>query len=93
MSGVMMKVLQIQNEVLTRQVETLGPENERVRNLLTEFDKRHDADQAEIERLRDAFTWSLRHTSGKELRRMVGDLHDTSDLDEFVRAIERAKSR
>ncbi|MBB05868.1 MAG: hypothetical protein CML03_10170 [Pseudooceanicola sp.] len=52
MSDVMMKVLQLQNESLTRQVETLGPENERVRNLLTEFNKRHDADQAEIERLR-----------------------------------------
>ena len=56
MSEVMMKVLQIQNESLTRQVETLGPENERVRNLLTEFDRRHDADQAEIERLRDAIS-------------------------------------
>ncbi len=48
---------------------------------------------AEIKRLRDAFTWSLRHTSGKELRRMVGDLQDTSDLDEFIDAIERAQSK
>lgn len=52
MSEVMMGVLQKQVESLTRQVETLGPENERVRNLLTEFDKRHDADQAEIWRLK-----------------------------------------
>ena len=53
MSDVMMKALQQQNESLTRQVEQLGPENVRVRNLLTEFDQRHDQDQAEIERLRD----------------------------------------
>jgi hypothetical protein len=46
----------------------------------------------EIEMLRDAFTWSLRHTSGKELRRMVGDLSDTSDLDEYLRAIKRARA-
>lgn len=51
MSDVMMKALQIQNESLTRQVEQLGPENERVRKLLTEFDRRHDIAQAEIERL------------------------------------------
>lgn len=54
MSDVMMKALQLQNESLTRQVEQLGPENERVRKLLTEFDRRHDRDQAEIARLREA---------------------------------------
>lgn len=48
-----MAALQIKVESLTRQVETLGPENERVRKLLTEFDIRHDQDQAEIGRLRD----------------------------------------
>ncbi|WP_417724606.1 cell division protein ZapB [Salipiger sp.] len=48
MSDVMMKALQMQNESLTRQVEQLGPENERVRRILTEFDARHDADQARI---------------------------------------------
>jgi len=47
-----MGVLQRQVESLTRQFEKLGPENERVRKLLTEFDQRHAADQAEIERLR-----------------------------------------
>jgi hypothetical protein len=52
MSEVMMGVLQRQVESLTRQVEQLGPENERVRKLLTEFDERHDRDQAEIARLR-----------------------------------------
>lgn len=51
MSDVMMKALQIQVESLTRQVESLGPENERVRKLLTEFDQRHDADQARIAEL------------------------------------------
>jgi hypothetical protein len=48
MSDVMIGVLQRQVESLTRQVEKLGPENERVRNLLTEFDQRHDADAARI---------------------------------------------
>lgn len=48
------------------------------------------AQPAEIERLKEAFTWSLRHTSGKELRRMVGDLSDTSNLDEFICATARA---
>lgn len=52
MSDVMMGVLQRQIESLTRQVEQLGPENERVRRLLTEFDKRHDEDSAEISELR-----------------------------------------
>ncbi len=52
MSDVMMGVLQRQVESLTRQIEELGPENERVRNLLTEFDKRHNEDQAEIWRLK-----------------------------------------
>lgn len=52
MSEVMMGVLQRQVESLTRQVEQLIPENERVRKLLTEFDLRHDADQAEIARLK-----------------------------------------
>lgn len=47
-----MRVLQQQIESLTSQVEQLGPENERVRKLLTEFDQRHDRDQAEIDRLR-----------------------------------------
>lgn len=51
MSEVMLGVLQRQVESLTRQVEVLGPENERVRKLLTEFDRRHDLDRAEIERL------------------------------------------
>jgi FtsZ-binding cell division protein ZapB len=44
----MMRALQLQVESLKRQVEKLGPENERVRNLLTEFDQRHDADQNRI---------------------------------------------
>lgn len=48
--------------------------------------------QEENERLREDLTWLLRHTSGKELRRMVGELSDTSNLDEFIRAIERARS-
>lgn len=52
MSEVMIGVLQRQVESLTRQVEQLGPENERVRKLLTEFDKRHNADQCEIARLK-----------------------------------------
>jgi hypothetical protein len=47
----------------------------------------------EIERLRADLSWLLRHTSGKELRRMVGELSDTSNLDEFISAIERARSR
>jgi len=57
MSDAMMGVLQRQVESLTRQVEELGPENERVRNLLTEFDQRHDRDAARIaalERVRRA---------------------------------------
>lgn len=53
MSDVLMSALQLKVKSLTRQVETLAPENERVRNLLTEFDIRHDQDQAEISRLRD----------------------------------------
>ena len=48
MSDVMMKALQLQVESLMRQVSQLGPENERVRKLLTEFDQRHDADKARI---------------------------------------------
>lgn len=51
MSDVMMAVLQGQVESLTRQVKQLAPENERVRKLLTEFDRRHDQDQARIEAL------------------------------------------
>ena len=51
MSDVMMKALQLQIESLARQVEQLAPENERVRKLLTEFDKRHDRDGARIEQL------------------------------------------
>lgn len=52
MSVVMMDALKVQVASLTRQVETLAPENERVRKLLTEFDVRHDKDKAEIDRLR-----------------------------------------
>lgn len=52
MSDVMMRALQMQVESLTRQVEALAPENERVRKLLTEFDARHDEDQAKIWRLK-----------------------------------------
>lgn len=48
MSDVMMKALQVQVESLTRQVKSLSKENERVRKLLTEFDERHDRDQARI---------------------------------------------
>ena len=49
MSDVMKGFLPSQVESLTRQVEKLGPENEQVRNLLTEFDLRHQRDQATIE--------------------------------------------
>lgn len=48
MSDVMMKALQIQVESLTRQVEQLAPENERVRQLLTDFTERHMSDEARI---------------------------------------------
>lgn len=48
--------------------------------------------QTENERLRAGLAWLLHHTSGKELRRMVGELSDTSNLDEFISAIERARS-
>ena len=54
MSDVMMKALQLQVESLTRQVSQLGPENERVRKLLTEFDQRHGADQDRISALEAA---------------------------------------
>jgi septal ring factor EnvC (AmiA/AmiB activator) len=50
MSDVMMAALQAQVESLTRQVKQLGPENQRVRKLLTEFAARHDADKNRIER-------------------------------------------
>ncbi len=46
----------------------------------------------EIDRLRGLLHWLLLHTSGSELRRMVGELSDTSSLNEFIAAIERAKS-
>jgi hypothetical protein len=46
--------------------------------------------QAELTKLRGALEWSLRHTRGSELLRMVGDLQDTSDVDEYLGAIERA---
>ena len=52
MSVVMMEALKVHVASLTRQVESLAPENERVRKLLTEFDRRHDADQQEIARCR-----------------------------------------
>lgn len=45
---------------------------------------------AEIAHLRAVMLWQLRHISGKELRSMVGDLSDTSDLDEYIAATERA---
>jgi len=58
MSVVMMSVLQVQVESLTRQLEQvtranaeLTTENERVRKLLDEFALRHDRDQAQIEQL------------------------------------------
>ena len=58
MSVVMMSVLQVQVETLTRQLEQvtranaeLTTENERVRKLLDEFALRHDRDQAQIEQL------------------------------------------
>lgn len=63
----MMKALQIQVESLTRQVDTLGPENERVRKLLTEFDQRHDADQARLRELEDEFA-ALREASGVRVK-------------------------
>ena len=47
----------------------------------------------EINRLRDHFRWVLRNTSGRELRLMVGPLEDTSDLDEFIRAIEATRAK
>lgn len=65
MSEVMMKVLQQQVESLTRQVEQLGPENERVRKLLTEFDERHNRDQARVEAL---------EAENARLRNAVSDL-------------------
>jgi hypothetical protein len=67
MSDVMMKALQIQVESLTRQVESLGPENERVRKLLTEFDQRHDADQARIREL-EAELAALREARGVRVK-------------------------
>ena len=58
MSVVMMSVLQVQVESLTRQLEQvtranaeLTTENERVRKLLDEFALRHDRDRAQIEQL------------------------------------------
>jgi type I site-specific restriction endonuclease len=53
LSVVMMTVLEQQVASLTRQIEKLGPENEQVRALLTEFDHRHDRDQVKIEKLKD----------------------------------------
>lgn len=40
-----------QIELLAERNVELTEENERVRNLLTEFDRRHDADQARIAEL------------------------------------------
>jgi hypothetical protein len=53
-SDVLMTALQMKIESLTRQVETLAPENRRVRKLLTEFDQRHDTDKARIGSLETA---------------------------------------
>ncbi|MDE4274722.1 hypothetical protein PXK58_09075 [Phaeobacter gallaeciensis] len=44
--------------------------------------------EEERDGLREAFTWFLRHTSGKEMRKMGIVLNDTSDLDEAIQAIE-----
>lgn len=52
MSGALMEGLRLQVVSLKRVVDTLGSENTRVRELLAEFDLRHDRDQAEITRLR-----------------------------------------
>ena len=52
MSDVLMAALQMQVASLSRLTMRLVPENERVRDLLTEFNDRHEADQLMIERLR-----------------------------------------
>lgn len=87
MSEVMMGVLQRLNESLTRQVEKLGPENEQVRKLLTEFDKRHDKDRAEIDRLRGALSMlSIATSTGEglspaEVVQMNAAINATLDAD------------
>ena len=85
----MMKALQLQVESLTRQVERLGPENERVRKLLTEFDQRHDADQNQIAALSAAleaerershkFMWQVRDTC-KRAESAEANLKDAGDV-------------
>lgn len=51
MTDPLMPVMQIKIEALERQVTKLSEENERVRNLLTEFDIRHDVDVARADLL------------------------------------------
>ena len=82
MSDVMMKALQLQVESLTRQVEKLGPENERVRNLLTEFDQRHDADQARISALEAA----IKRQSGAAATLRAITLAEVQDLKDMDRS-------
>lgn len=67
-------LMEAQREIiasLRRQVEQLSAlnaelteENERVRNLLTEFDRRHDADQARIAELEDAASPQMQGRAG-----------------------------
>ena len=74
----MMKALQLQVESLTRQVSQLGPENERVRKLLTEFDQRHDADQDRISALEAALAKADELTGeveGQATHRISGHPH------------------
>jgi len=72
MSDAMMGVLQRQVESLTRQVEELGPENERVRNLLTEFDRRQHRETFARVRLH-----AQRHGSALD-RQRIGQQADNS---------------
>ena len=51
MSDALMAAMQIRIESTERQLKKLVVENAEVRKCLTEFDLRHDADQATIARL------------------------------------------
>lgn len=60
MNDVLMAAMQIRIESADRQLKKLVEENAEVRKCLTEFDLRHDADQAEIARLTAALAEAVR---------------------------------
>ncbi|MEN9062879.1 hypothetical protein [Ponticoccus litoralis] len=85
MSDVMMKALQVQNESLICQVERLGPENERVRKLLTEFDNRHNADTARIADLERQLAEAQTHiqqltAAGDAMDGWTSDAHEGASI-------------